>query len=106
MVTLLAAPPATVPATDAHALRANDEVRTRYARDAARYGAPQATARALRAYRHVPVVPARLADRHPAAHHRGVALERLLRDVGIDAARLDAERRIRPRFVDDPQAAS
>ncbi|MDR9392023.1 MAG: hypothetical protein RI554_08360 [Trueperaceae bacterium] len=91
---------------DASAVRASDEVRTRYARDAARYGAPIATARALRAYRRVPVVPERLADRHPAAHHRGLALAQLLREVGVDAARLEAIRRVRPRFVDDPQAAS
>jgi len=74
--------------------------------DLGRYGLDVAIRRAEAAYRRVPLVPKRLCARHPAARARGEAFEQVFEAAGVDAVQIELLRRIRPRFVDEPQAAS
>lgn len=91
---------------DARAARARARVYERVRIDLDRFGLEIALARAAAAYRHVPVVPPRLLGRHPAARGRGEAFERVFDAAGVDPRQVERIRRVRPRFVDDPQAAS
>ena len=91
---------------DPRAVRARARVYERVRTDLDRYGLAGALARAAASYRLVPVVPARLYGRHPAARARGEAFERVFEAAGVDPRQVERLRRIRPRFVDDPQAAS
>jgi len=91
---------------DPRAARARARVYERVRTDLDRFGLEIALARAAAAYRHVPVVPPRLLGRHPAARGRGEAFERVFDAAGVDPRQVERIRRVRPRFVDDPQAAS
>lgn len=82
--------------------RVFDRVRT----DLDHFGLRYALRRAAVAYQLVPVVPPRLLGRHPAARARGEAFERVFDAAGVDPSEVERMRRIRPRFVDDPQSAS
>lgn len=91
---------------DPRAARARARVYERVRTDLDRFGLEIALARAAASYRHVPVVPPRLLGRHPAARGRGEAFERVFDAAGVDPGQVERIRRVRPRFVDDPQAAS
>ncbi len=91
---------------DPRAARARARVYERVRTDLDRFGLAVALAHAADAYRHVPVVPPRLYGRHPAARARGEAFERVFEAAGVDPLQVERLRRVRPRFVDDPQAAS
>jgi hypothetical protein len=91
---------------DPRAARARARVFERVRSDLDRLGLAVALARAAAAYRNVPVVPPRLYGRHPAARARGEAFERVFEAAGVDPRQVERLRRVRPRFVDDPQAAS
>lgn len=91
---------------DPRAARAKARVYERVRTDLDRFGLEVAIARAAAAYRMVPVVPRRLLGRHPAARARGEAFERVFDAAGVDPSQIERLRRVRPRFVDDPQAAS
>jgi hypothetical protein len=88
------------------AARSRARVYERVRTDIERYGLEAALARAAAAYRMVPVVPPRLLGRHPAARGRGEAFERVFEAAGVDPVLVERMRRLRPRYVDDPQAAS
>ena len=88
------------------AARAKARVYERVRTDLDRFGLDAAIARAAACYRLVPVVPRRLLGRHPAARARGEAFERVFEAAGVDPRQIERLRRVRPRFVDDPQAAS
>jgi hypothetical protein len=92
--------------SDPRAARARARVYERVRTDLDRFGLAVALARAAASYRHVPVVPPRLYGRHPAARARGEAFERVFEAAGVDPLQVERLRRVRPRFVDDPQAAS
>ena len=91
---------------DARAVKARIQVYERAYDDLRRLGVHETIRRAAVAYRKVPIVPKRLLGRHPAARGRGEALEQVLLAAGVDAPQLESIRRVRPRYVDDPQAAS
>lgn len=93
-------------AHDPRAARARARVYERVRTDLDRFGLEAAVERAAAAYRHVPLVPPRLLGRHPAARGRGEAFERVFDAAGIEPSEVERLRRVRPRFVDDPQAAS
>lgn len=93
-------------ATEGRLARARASVYARVLNDIERYGLELAIARAAAAYRLVPVVPPRLLGRHPAARGRGEAFERVFAAAGVDRIDVERLRRLRPRYVDDPQAAS
>lgn len=91
---------------DPRAARARARVYERVRTDLDRFGLEIAVQRAAAAYRHVPLVPPRLLGRHPAARGRGEAFEKVFDAAGVDPRQVERIRRVRPRFVDDPQAAS
>lgn len=91
---------------DPRAVRARARVFERVRIDLERFGLATALARAATCYQLVPVVPARLIGRHPAARARAQALERVFEAAGVDPQEIERMRRVRPRFVDDPPAAS
>jgi len=94
------------PSDDVRAMQARADVYEHVRTDLDRLGVSRTIARVVQAYKQVPIVPRRLLGRHPAARGRGEALERVLRAAGIRESQIEQLRRLRPRFVDDPQAAS
>lgn len=86
--------------------RSRVKVFERVRTDIDRIGLEGALTRAAASYRQVPVVPMRLRGRHPAARARGEAFERVFEAAGVDPEQVERLRRLRPRFVDEPQAAS
>jgi hypothetical protein len=99
---------AEAPVDDAEqrAARARARVYERVRTDIERLGLEAALARAAAAYRRVPQVPRRLARRHPEALGRGEAFERVFAAAGVEPRQVERLARVRPRYVDDPQAAS
>lgn len=91
---------------DPRAVRARARVYERVRTDLERFGLAAALARAAASYKLVPIVPPRLIGRHPAARARAQAFERVFEAAGVDPWEIEYMRRVRPRFVDDPPAAS
>lgn len=91
---------------DPRAARSRARVFERISTDLEQYGLAGALERAAVCYQLVPLVPPRLYGRHPAARARGEAFEQVFEAAGVDEMDVDRLRRMRPRFVDDPPAAS
>lgn len=92
--------------TDSRAAHSRARVYERIHTDVELYGLAGALERAAACYQLVPLVPPRLYGRHPAARARGEAFERVFEAAGVDEKDVERMRRLRPRFVDDPPAAS